>query len=690
MTIPATTARPITSVLVANRGEIARRVFRTCRSRGLDTVAVFSDADVDAPHVVDADRAVRLPGVTPAETYLCADALVAAALAAGADAVHPGYGFLSENADFARAVLAAGLVWIGPSPESIALMGSKIESKAVMAAAGVPVLPRLDPASVTEADLPLLVKASAGGGGRGMRVVTVLADLAAAVEDAAREAGSAFGDATVFCEPYLPAGRHVEVQVLADEHGGIWTLGERECSLQRRHQKVIEEAPSPLVDRLGPDLRQALMATARAATSTIGYVGAGTVEFLADDDGRFFFLEMNTRLQVEHPVTENVTGLDLVGLQLDVAAGLPLPGPAPAMTGWAIEARLYAEDPAAGWRPQSGTLRRFVVPGVTAELDVVTGRGVRLDSGVVDGSVVPVHYDPMLAKVIATAPTRSEAARLLAATLRRSEIEGVRTNRDLLVGALTDPEFVAGDIDTAFFDRHDPADLARSAAGDPVLAAVAAALADAEWARHTAPVGARLTGGWRNLASQPQRRTYAVAGAVITVAYRWERDGLRVEAPAPDGLEVRSVSPELVVLATGAVVRRYAVRRAGEERDVLGPDGAVSLHAVPRFVEPGSLTAEGALVAPMPGVVVRVAVAVGDHVDVGDPLLWLEAMKMEHVVTATTAGVVTELAVQGRQVEPGAVIAVVEPVVEPGGEVAGEPSSEAAGGVATERAQEDR
>jgi propionyl-CoA carboxylase alpha chain len=666
MTSAAAQPRPIASVLVANRGEVARRVFRTCRARGLATVAVFSDADADACHVADADRAVRIPGVTPTQTYLSITAIVDAAQRAGADAVHPGYGFLSENADFARAVIDAGLTWVGPPPDAIALMGSKIESKAVMAEAGVPVLPRLEPSAVTAADLPILVKASAGGGGRGMRVVTSLEDLPAAVEGAAREAGSAFGDATVFCEPYLATGRHIEVQIIADAHGTVWTLGERECSLQRRHQKVIEEAPSPLVERIGPAMRAALMEAARSAGEVIGYVGAGTVEFLADNDGSFSFLEMNTRLQVEHPVTENVTGVDLVGLQLDIAEGLALAGSPPPVRGWSIEARLYAEDATDGWRPQSGTIRRFHVPDVAAELAVVEGRGVRLDSGVADGSVVSVHYDPMLAKVITTAPTRAEAARLLAATLRRSDIEGLRTNRDLLVGALTHPEFLAGDIDTAFFERHDPAGLARSAAGDPTLATVAAALADAadaaDAARHTAGGGAGPQGGWRNLPSLPQRRGYAGDGAEVEVAYRWGRDGMSVVAPSVEGLTVRSAAPDLVVLSVGGVVGRYAVSRSGDERDVRGPDGAVALTALPRFVDPSAQAVAGALIAPMPGLVVRVAVSVGDIVDVGEPLLWLEAMKMEHVVAATAAGTVARVAAEGQQVGPGVVVAVVEPV----------------------------
>src|SRR5580700_3813470 len=349
----------LSRVLVANRGEIARRVFRTCRDLGLATVAVYSDADASAPHVAEADAAVRLPGEAPAGTYLRADLLIEAALRAGADAVHPGYGFLSEHAAFARGVQNAGLTWIGPPPAAIEAMGSKVEAKQLMAAAGVPVLRELAPAGLTEADLPVLIKASAGGGGRGMRIVRTLAELPAALAGAQSEAASAFGDPAVFCENYLESGRHIEVQILADDHGTVWTVGERECSIQRRHQKIIEEAPSPLVQRL-PGMRDQLFEAARTAAAAVGYRSAGTAEFLADEDGRFYFLEMNTRLQVEHPVTECTTGLDLVALQLQIAAGRPLPAAIPPrVTGHAIEARLYAEDPAAGWQPQSGTLHAF-------------------------------------------------------------------------------------------------------------------------------------------------------------------------------------------------------------------------------------------------------------------------------------------------------------------------------------------
>ncbi len=417
----------ISRLLVANRGEIARRVFRTCRDLGIETVAVFSDPDAGLPHAAEADRAVRLPGASPAETYLDQKAILDAARASGADAIHPGYGFLSENAGFAEPVTGAGLTWVGPPPAAIAAMGLKIDAKRLMRAAGVPVLPDLDPDAIEE--FPVLVKASAGGGGRGMRVVREAGELEEAIASARREAESAFGDPAVFCEPLLTGARHIEVQVLADTHGTVWTLGERECSIQRRHQKVIEEAPSPAVDA---ELRRRLCEAASAAARAIGYTGAGTVEFMLAPDGGFFFLEVNTRLQVEHPVTECVYGVDLVAAQIEVAEGAALRDP-PRPSGHAIEARLYAEDPAEDYRPHSGTLHAFAVPGVDAEFRVPGAYGLRLDAGVTAGSVVSTHYDPMLAKVIAYAPTRSAAARRLATALAGARLHGPVTNRDQLV-----------------------------------------------------------------------------------------------------------------------------------------------------------------------------------------------------------------------------------------------------------------
>ncbi len=669
----------LTRVLVANRGEIARRVFRTCRDLGITTVAVYSDADAGSPHVADADVAVRLPGQTTADTYLRADLLTEAALRAGADAVHPGYGFLSENAAFARAVQEAGLTWIGPPPAAIAAMGSKVEAKRLMAAAGVPVLPELAPGSLAEADLPVLIKASAGGGGRGMRIVRTLAQLPAALEAARSEAASAFGDPAVFCEHYIESGRHIEVQILADAHGTIWTVGERECSIQRRHQKIIEEAPSPLVQRL-PDMRDRLFEAARAAAAAVGYRSAGTAEFLADSGGRFYFLEMNTRLQVEHPVTECTTGLDLVALQLQVAAGRPLPAPSPPpVTGHAIEARLYAEDPAAGWQPQSGTLHRFELAGSPTAFAVPARPGLRLDSGVTNGSKVSIFYDPMLAKVISWAPDREQAAAALSAALARAKIHGLTTNRDLLVRVLRHPAFVAGQTDTAFFDKHgltgpDGTGLAAPLISDDAarLAALAAALADAAARTADAKVLGGLPSGWRNMPSQLQRKAYErAAGSApdhettrYEVGYRLDRAGLMLDGH--DDVTLVSMAPDLVELMAGGILHRFEVAAYPGLVCVDSALGPVALRPVPRFTDPAARARAGSLLAPMPGTVARVGVTVGDRVAQGQPLLWLEAMKMEHVISAPAAGIVAELPVAaGQQVEVGSVLAVVKPEEEP-------------------------
>ncbi len=653
----------VTQVLVANRGEIARRVFASCRRLGLGTVAVYTDPDAAAPHVAEADARVRLPNTND---YLNIEAIIAAARAAGADAVHPGYGFLSENADFAAAVLDAGLTWIGPPVDAVRAMGSKIESKKLMAAAGVPVLDELDPDTVTEAQLPVLVKASAGGGGRGMRVVHELSALPSEVAAARREAQSAFGDPTVFCERYLPTGHHVEVQVLADTHGTVWAVGERECSIQRRHQKIIEEAPSPLVERT-PGMRAKLFDAARLAAGAIGYTGAGTVEFLADDEGEFYFLEMNTRLQVEHPVTEETTGLDLVELQLAVADGSQLDTEPPAAQGYSIEARLYAEDPARGWQPQAGLVQAFDVPSVRVQFGSLGQRtGIRLDSGVVGGSTVSIHYDPMLAKVVSYAPTRRQSALVLADTLARTHLHGLRTNRELLVNVLRHPAFLDGATDTAFFDTHGLAELSASLADDAVsrLSAIAAALADAAHNRATAPVLASIPSGWRNLASGYQVKTYRDdTDAEHRVEYRFTRSGLVLAGDEP--VSVVSSSPDDVVLAdhTG-VACSFTVARYGPNLSDVYVDsarGPVHLVALPRFPEPGSAVEQGSLVAPMPGNVVRIAATVGDTVTAGQPLIWLEAMKMEHTITAPADGTLTQLNVStGHQVEVGAILARVE------------------------------
>jgi propionyl-CoA carboxylase alpha chain len=657
------TAR-ISKLLVANRGEIATRIIRTAHALGLSTVAVYSDPDAGAPYVTLADEAVRLPGAAPAGTYLRGDLIIAAAAATGADAVHPGYGFLSENAAFARACADAGLIFVGPAAATIEAMGDKVAAKALMAAAGVPVLPSTtvtEDGATAEIGFPLLVKAAFGGGGRGMRLVTDPAELTEAVSAARREAAAAFGDGTVFLERYIPDPRHVEVQILGDAHGHVVHLFERECSIQRRYQKIVEESPSPAVDG---ELRAALTKAAVTAGQAVGYTGAGTVEFVLDRDGSFYFLEMNTRLQVEHPVTEEVTGLDLVELQLRIAEGEPLPPGAreARLNGHAIEVRLYAEDVLAGFLPVTGPLHRFAIP---------SGPGLRIDTGYRDGSRISPHYDAMLAKVIAHGQTRADAARRLARALRTAEIHGLTTNRDLLVAILREPDFLAGATDTGYLTRHEPAALARTeSAGAPATArhALAAALARQAVNRDGAPVLGTLPSGWRNVFSAPQRVSFTAAGQQAAqqydVAYRIL--GVSVQASVNDApigqTTIHEVSPDRIDLEIDGTRRVYRVHRAGPTNTYVdASDGSSALTEVPRFGDPEKLAPAGSLLAPMPGLVRRVLVEVGAVVTTGQPLLVLEAMKMEQTVAAPAAGVVAELrAKAGEQVSPGQVLAVVE------------------------------
>jgi acetyl/propionyl-CoA carboxylase alpha subunit len=650
-------------VLVANRGEIARRVMRTCREMGVATVAVFSEADRDAPFVGEADEAVALGGASPGESYLQAEAILEAARRTGADAVHPGYGFLSENAGFARTCADAGLVFVGPPPEAIAAMASKIGARERMRAAGVPVLPGrslegLGPeawrAAADEVGWPVLVKASAGGGGKGMRVVSTPAALPEAIASAAREALSAFGDGTLLLELWLERARHVEIQVFADIHGHVVSLFERECSVQRRHQKVLEECPSPAVDA---PLREALGAAAVAAARAVGYVGAGTVEFLLAPDRSFYFLEMNTRLQVEHPVTEMVTGLDLVRLQILVAQGEALPEEAvhPTRRGHAIEARLYAEDPLHDFLPVTGTVHRFRIDPQP---------GLRVDSGVADGSAVSHHYDPLLAKVIAHAATRAEAAARLAAGLERMRVHGVVTNRDLLVAVLRHPELLAGHTDTGFLDRHPPASLvpAETAETDR-LHAVAAALAGAAARRARAPVLAFVPSGWRNNPSAPQGAAFEGRGGRIEVAYRFQRSALAVSVDGrPLDVRLLQAAADAVVLEVAGVRRRLEVHQVGDVAYVDSSLGHSALREIARFPSRAAAReAAGELVAPMPGLVVRLSARAGDEVEPGTVVAVLEAMKMEHHVRAPHAGRVAEVRVrEGQTIEAGVVLAVIE------------------------------
>lgn len=649
----------IQKLLVANRGEIAERVMRTAYALGIQTVAVYSDADADAPFVGLADEAVHLPGVAPSDTYLNAPRIIDAAVTTEADAVHPGYGFLSENAGFATACAEAGLVFVGPPPAVISAMGSKVEAKALMEKAGVPVLPG---ATLDEnADLalqgqrvgyPLLVKAAFGGGGRGMRVVEAPGELADAVASARREAASAFGDSTVFLERYIVDPRHVEVQIVADTHGAVGHLFERDCSIQRRHQKIVEECPSPAVD---DTLRAELGTAAVAAAKAIGYVGAGTVEFVLWPGG-FAFLEVNTRLQVEHPVTEQVTGLDLVELQLRIAEGEPLPPEAldAQIHGHAIEARLYAEDVCAGFLPATGVLHRFAVPD---------DQGVRVDTGVADGSVVSPHYDPMLAKVIAHGSSRAEAVRRLARALTRTQVHGVTTNRDLLVGILREREFLAGDVDTGYLTRHDPALLAGHTERALAMHAVAAALAAQEQQRMSAPVLRSLPPGWRNVAAAPQRASYRCGDRTIEVAHRLAGERVLIEVdgePLPTA-RVLAATPERIDLEVDGVRRSVGVHRVAGVSYADSALGSTALVEVPRFADASAAQHAGSLLAPMPGTVVRVAAAPGAGVVAGQALIVLEAMKMEHTITAPADGTLVEVCVaEGNQVDTGQMLAIVE------------------------------
>lgn len=659
----------INLLLVANRGEIARRIFRTCREMGIATAAVYSDADADALHVAEADVAVRLPGVTPGETYLDPDLLVAAALAVGADAVHPGYGFLSENAAFARACADNLLTFVGPPPEAIETMGSKLTAKAIMADAGVPTLPWADVSDLGEDALhdvaegigyPLLVKASSGGGGRGMRQVLDEHALTEAVAGAKREAEAAFSDATVFLERLVLQPRHVEVQVLADSDGGVVALFERDCSIQRRYQKIIEESPSPAVDEA---LREEMCSASVAAARAVGYVGAGTVEFVMDGEGRYYFLEMNTRLQVEHPVTEMVTGLDLVRQQLLIAMGEALPDEVTSavLSGHAVEARLYAENPAQQFLPQIGTLETF---------DFEEVPGVRIDSGVQRGSTVSQYYDPMVAKVISWAPTRTEAVLKLATVLASARIHGLLTNRDLLVRTLRHPEFLAGETDTGFLARHAPEELGRPLAepSESAVHAVVASLALMAQKRASAAVQQNIPAAWRNNRSQMQTVTFQTANTQYTVEYAPSGSEFvaRVNGDEVPAMRVCSLAPDRVVLEINGVRTIFHIAISGDAATacVVHVDsrfGYSCLVREPRFSTSGNAEAAGSLTAPMPGNVVRVLIEAGQAVVAGQSLVVLEAMKMEHTLVSPYPGRVREITVdEGVRVRDGQLLVVLE------------------------------
>ncbi|MET8417768.1 acetyl/propionyl/methylcrotonyl-CoA carboxylase subunit alpha [Streptomyces sp. NPDC005134] len=689
------------TVLVANRGEIAVRVIRTLRDMGVRSVAVFSDADADARHVREADTAVRIGPAPASASYLNVPALLEAARRTGAQAVHPGYGFLAENAGFAQACANAGLVFIGPPASAISLMGDKIRAKETVAAAGVPVVPGSSGSGLSDAQLadaaggigmPVLLKPSAGGGGKGMRLVRDEALLADEIAAARREARGSFGDDTLLVERWIDRPRHIEIQVLADEHGNVVHLGERECSLQRRHQKIIEEAPSVLLDE---ETRAAMGEAAVQAARSCGYVGAGTVEFIVpgNDPASYYFMEMNTRLQVEHPVTELITGLDLVEWQLRIASGEQLPYSQAdiTLTGHAIEARICAEDPARGFLPSGGTVLSLREPN---------GHGVRTDSGLSEGVEVGSLYDPMLSKVIVHGPDRETALRRLRAALSELVILGVPTNAGFLRRLLAHPQVVAGELDTGLVEREVDG-LVTDGVPEEVYAAAALL-------RQSSPVSASpvdasgwvdpfsVASGWR-LGGTPARtvRDFRLPGHdPVQVSLRACPAGTELTfghvgegaqppepatgtcgplAPLPGGRETARVielSPHRLILELAGATHTFT-HAASPEGTWLGRDGD-TWHVQDHDPVEASLTGAGrsgvdTLAAPMPGTVTVVKVAVGDEVVAGQSLLVVEAMKMEHVISAPHAGTVTELDVTaGSTVAMDQVLAVVAPAAEPG------------------------
>lgn len=634
------------TLLVANRGEIARRIFRTARAMGLHTVAVFVDADNDALFVNEADAAVRI------DSYLDGEAIIAAAAATGAGAIHPGYGFLAENAAFASEVGAAGLAWVGPDADAITAMGDKIEAKKLAVAAGVPVLESTDdPASFADIGYPMLIKAAAGGGGKGMRVVASADELDDAVVAAQREALTGFGDDRVFAERYVPRSRHIEIQMLGDGHGNLVHLGERECSIQRRHQKVIEESPSPFVSAA---MREAMGDAALRLADALSYRSAGTVEFLVDDaTGDFFFLEVNTRLQVEHPVTEEVTGLDLVREQIRIAMGEPLGyGQSDVtFTGNAIEARLYAEDPANDFLPATGSLEAFA-PAAEPP--------VRWDTGVGQGSTITVDFDPMIAKVIATGPSRAEAASTLALALERLHLGGLVTNRGFLAATLRHPAFRDGDTTTDFIERHAPARSREIDASEREWLGVAAAMWLQSHRRSEATTLPSIPSGFRVGRLAAERVEFADGEEQTTVTYRRRREGGFEIGDERQPATVHGWSESHVDLEFAGVRRTVRATLCGERLHLTGGRGGISFAIVPRFSVPEPDIPGGAVAAPMPGKVIELRVGPGDTVEAGQVVAVLEAMKMENHLRAAEAGDVVEVRVAlGDQVEKDALLMVI-------------------------------
>ena len=638
----------IETLLVANRGEIARRIFRTAKSMGIVCIAIYTDADKNEPFVKEADKAIRL-----STNYLDQKEIIDAAKRSNSDAIHPGYGFLSENASFAKAAIEENIIWIGPSSEAIESMGDKITAKEIAQEADVPTLPSSNDLNDSSSiGFPLLVKAAAGGGGKGMRIVANENDLPEAISTAQREAKNAFGDERVFLERYIPKSRHIEIQILGDSHGNLLHLGERECSIQRRHQKIIEESPSSVINE---EQRKLITDAALRMGKSLAYQSAGTVEFLLDDEtGDFFFLEVNTRLQVEHPVTEAVTGIDLVREQIKISSGEAVSFTQEDLVpiGHAVEARLYAEDPSKEFLPATGEILAFSPP---KEPDV------RWDSGVEKGSFVGVEFDPMLAKVISHGSSRTEAILNLARALEKLHLAGITTNRNFLVSTLRHNKFLKGETTTDFIDSNSPEPNLQLTEDDIKKAAITVALWLQNKNRKNAIVLKSIPSGWRNGRLPSQEVSLLYSGEKVTVSYKTKRDGSFVFDNGSTAT-INHWSEEHIEAEVDAERMTSLITEGKGSIHLQTSQGTVSFEILPRFEPPVLQIAEGSLVAPMPGVVLEIRVSNGDTVSAGDTLLTLEAMKMEHHVKAPYKGTVTEILVsENQQLDNGVPLLVINP-----------------------------
>ena len=636
--------KPITKILIANRGEIACRIMRTARDMGIATVAVYSDADRDALFVRKADEAICIGGTHASESYLVQDKIIAAAKKVGADAIHPGYGFLSENASFSKRCKDEGIIFIGPSADAITAMGSKIGAKELMKKAGVPVVPGYNGAdqSITtlkkeasKIDYPILIKASAGGGGKGMRIVNKEEELEAAIQGASREAEKSFGDGTLLMEKYFPSAKHIEFQIFGDEHGTYTHFFDRECSLQRRYQKVIEESPSP---SLTPELRKQMGDAAVAAARSINYTNAGTVEFILDKGGTFYFLEVNTRLQVEHPVTEETTGLDLVRLQIEVAQGLPLSHTAETVTqrGHSIECRICAEDPENNFFPDTGEILFWHEPQL---------HGLRYDSGVVTGSKIDVFYDSLISKVISKGATRTEAIQRMVNALDKTVILGITTNRDFLKELLLNPAYVDGSFDTKLIERE--YSTYKRQASESALHSSAIAAMSYDWNSRTMhePFAHSLN-GWRNISYQPQFFEIEYAGEKLKLAYNYLQQN-KFEITIGEinhSVELAHIGRHELTIIIDQHRQKFFVAHSNNRIFVQHPtEGTFKFKEVPRFIEPGASPAKGGYIAPMPGEIIKVLVKPGDKVLAGKGLLVMSSMKMETTIEAHSDGEVEDV-----------------------------------------------